>query len=132
MLLPILVLIICWTLNPFVKKKIMNLPDKSNANIRPVDFLLVSNLIAVTVVLLVYLYNSRDKLSVVGTIKSLTPKQWAYFAANAASHTYCHIFVCICFRKGKDNKTYTFNTISSHFVFIFNRVICVKRGCSAI
>ena len=44
MLLPILVLIICWTLNPFIKKKIMNLPDKSNANIRLIDFLLVISL----------------------------------------------------------------------------------------
>lgn len=104
MLLPILVLIICWTLNPFVKKKIMNLPDKSNANIRPVDFLLVSNLIAVTVVLLVYLYNSRDKLSVVGTIKSLTPKQWGYFAANAVvtlTATFLFVFVL---EKGKITK----------------------------
>ena len=103
MLLPILVLIICWTLNPFVKKKIMNLPDKSNANIRPVDFLLVSNLIAVTVVLVVYLYNSRDKLSI-QTGKSLTPKQWGYFAANAVvtlTATFLFVFVL---EKGKITK----------------------------
>lgn len=104
MLLPILVLIICWTVNPFVKKKLMNLADKSNNNIRPVDFLLVSNLIAITVVLLVYLYNSRDKLSVVDTVKSLTPKQWGYFLANAVvtlTATFLFVFVL---EKGKITK----------------------------
>jgi drug/metabolite transporter (DMT)-like permease len=104
MLLPILVLIICWTVNPFVKKKLMNLPDTSNNNIRPVDFLLVSNLIAITVVLLVYLYNSRDKLSIVDTVKSLTPIQWGYFAANAVvtlTATFLFVFVL---EKGKITK----------------------------
>ena len=51
-----------------------------------------------------YLYNSRDKLSVVGTIKSLTPKQWAYFAANAAvtlTATFLFVFVL---EKGKITK----------------------------
>ena len=62
----------------------MNIPNKnSSENINPMDFLLISNVMSLLVILIFYFINSKDKYRVIGTFKKLSLEHWKYFCLNA-------------------------------------------------
>lgn len=103
----LIIIIICWTLGPFIKKKIMNIPSNNDSeNINAMDFLLISNIIALFVILVFYFINSKDKYTVMGTFKKLSLKHWMYFCLNALvtlTSTFLFVFVL---KKGSISKIF--------------------------
>ena len=113
MYLYIVLLVLCWTLNPFVKKKVMSAKTKSGGLITPEDFLLVSNIIAVLTIVGVFLIVRNHNIA--KTIKDLSFNHWALFGLNAlVSLTATFLFVFVL---NKGQITRIIPTIQSSVIF---------------
>ena len=83
MYIQIIIIILCWTLGPFVKKKVMNTPSgKRGDEITSLDFLLISNLIGFLMIIAFNILNSKSKNNVLDTFKKFTLEHWKYSIIN--------------------------------------------------
>ena len=79
--------------------------NQKGETINPLVFLL-SNLLAISIILFVYLINAKDKFRVVDTFKKLTVPHLKYFMFNAlASMTATFLFVFVL-KKGAISKLF--------------------------
>ena len=113
MYLYIILLVIGWTLNPFIKKKVMAAKTRSGGVISPEDFLLISNIIAVVSIVTFFLIIKNH--NIIKSIKDLSLNHWALFGLNAVvSLTATFLFVFVL---NKGQITRLIPTIQSSVIF---------------